>query len=93
MAKMWDSGAHSDREFWETPDLMRMQQLIDELQVDLVYVGPLEQYLHPAAVERLQQLTANGQLTVLFSTEKSALYAVPGRLMQTTEGYYIPTPP
>ncbi len=80
------------REFWETPDLMRMQQLIDELHVDLVYVGPLEQYLHPAAVERLQQLTANGQLTILFSTEKSAIYAVPGRLTQTTEGYYIPTP-
>jgi uncharacterized membrane protein len=80
------------REFWETPDLGRMQQLLDELQVDLIYVGPLERYLHPAGVERLQQLADNGQLTGLFATEQSTIYAVPGRLGETAQGYYVPLP-
>jgi YYY domain-containing protein len=79
------------REFWETPDPARIQQLLDELQVDLVYVGPLEHYLHPAGVERIQQLAATGQLIPLFSTSGSAIYAVPGRLTETAQGYYVPT--
>ncbi|MEZ4620133.1 MAG: DUF2298 domain-containing protein [Caldilineaceae bacterium] len=80
------------REFWETADTGRMQQLIDELQIDLVYVGPLEHYLHPDGVARVQQLAANGILVPIFSTERSAVYAVQGRLGQTAQGYYVPTP-
>jgi len=80
------------REFWETPDTGRMQQLLHELNVDLVYVGPLERYLHPAGVQRVEQLAANGQLIVLFSTAESAIYAVPGQLTQTDTGIYMPTP-
>jgi len=80
------------REFWETPDTARMQQLIDELQADLVYVGPLEAYLHPAAIERLQQMVDDGRLTRLFTSEQATIYLVPGRLAETTAGYYTPTP-
>lgn len=80
------------REFWDTPDLGRMQQLIEELHVDLVYVGPLEHYLHPGGVERVQQLATAGFLTPLFTTEQSTIYAVTGRLGQTAQGYYVPTP-
>lgn len=81
------------REFWETPDVGRMQQLLDELQVDLVYVGPLEYYLHPAGVDRVEQLAASGNLTPLFTTDGSTIYAVQGRLGQTAAGYYVPLPP
>lgn len=78
------------REFWDTPDLGRMQQLFDELQVDLIYVGPLEQYLHPAGVQRVEELAGRGELIQLFATERSAIYVVPGRLVQTTQRYYVP---
>jgi len=80
------------REFWETPDLTRMQQLLTELQIDLVYVGPLEHYLHPGGVERIEDLAARGELIQLFATERSAIYMVPGRLGQTAQGYFVPTP-
>ncbi len=78
------------REFWETPDAGRMQQILTELNVDLVYVGPLERYLHPDGVQRVEQLAAGGQLLPLFSTDGSAIYAVPGQLTQTAEGIYLP---
>ena len=79
------------REFWETPDTGRMQQILSELNVDLVYVGPLERYLHPGGVQRVEQMAASGQLTSLFSTPGSAIYAVPGQLTQRTDGIYVPS--
>ncbi len=42
------------REFWSTPDVDRTQQLIDELDVCLVYVGQLEERLHPDGVRKLE---------------------------------------
>lgn len=76
-------------EFWSTMDIGRTQQLMDELGVDLVYVGPLEHYVHPAGVQKLAQMAAEGQLAPLFSNERSIIYAVPGRLVQTNQGNYV----
>ncbi|MCE7982598.1 MAG: hypothetical protein DYG89_15545 [Caldilinea sp. CFX5] len=77
-------------EFWNTMDLMRTQQLLQELRVDLIYVGPLEQHQHPDGVQKLAVMAANGQLTPIFTGERSILYAVPGRLAQTQQGFYAP---
>ncbi len=78
------------REFWSTMDLVRTQQLLQELNVDLVYVGPLEHYLHPDGVQKLAVMAANGQLTAIYTDELSVIYAVPGRLAQTQQGFYAP---
>lgn len=75
-------------EFWSTMDPGRTQQLIDELDVDLVYVGPLEHYMHPEGVQKLAHMANNGQLAPLFRNERSIIYAVPGRLAQTDQGFY-----
>lgn len=78
------------QEFWSTMDPGRTQQILDELEVDLVYVGPLEHYLHPDGVQMLTQLEAAGLLTLLYANERSIIYAVPGRLAQTQQGFYAP---
>lgn len=76
-------------EFWTNMDLARTQQLLSELKVDLIYVGPLEQYLHPDSVQLLALMAMNGQLTPIFTGERSIIYAVPGRLAQTQQGFYV----
>ena len=78
------------REFWFTPDTTRMQQILNDLQVALVYAGQLERYQHPDAVARLAQLAAQGQLTPVYENEETTIYAVPGRLVQDAEGVYWP---
>lgn len=76
-------------EFWTTMDLGRTQQILDELAVDLVYVGPLEQHSHPEGVRKLAQMAANGQLIPLFTNERALIYGVPGKLAQTDQGVYV----
>ncbi len=78
------------REFWSTPDAARMQQILDDVGVDLIYAGQLERYLHPDAVARLEQMAANGALEIIFGNERTTIYAVPGRLARDGEGHYIP---
>ena len=80
-------------EFWNTMDLVRTQQLLQELRVDLVYVGPLELYQHPDGVQKLAVMAANGQLIPIFTGERSIIYAVPGRMAQTQQGFYAPAGP
>ncbi len=77
-------------EFWSTMDLGRTQQLLDELAVDLVYVGPLEHYSHPEGVQKLAYLEAAGLLTSIYRNDRAIIYAVPGRLAQTQQGFYAP---
>ncbi len=79
------------REFWNTTDPQRTQQIIDELSIAIIYAGQLERYLHPAGVDKLQQMAQQGLLTVLYTNEQSTIYAVPGRLQLTDEGIYLPT--
>ncbi len=77
-------------EFWSTPDVARMRQMLDELPVALVYAGQLEQDRHPDGVKKLEQLAALGVLTPIFRNERTVVYAVPRRLVQTTQGFYLP---
>ena len=63
------------REIWDTGDVARTQQIIDELRIDLIYVGQLEQYLHPGGAAKLAQMAANGQLSILYQNERVTIYA------------------
>jgi uncharacterized membrane protein len=78
------------REFWTTTDPARTQQILEELDVALIYVGQLERYLHPQAVQKLVQMADAGLLTVLYENEQTTIYAVPGQLVETEAGNYLP---
>ncbi len=79
-------------EFWSTPDVGRTQQLIDELEIDLIYVGQLEQFLHPQAVDKLARLAEQGWLTPIYRNDRAILYAVPDRLLHAPDDLYYPMP-
>ena len=77
-------------EFWNTEDMGRIQQLIAELDIGLIYVGQLERHQHPAAVERLRQLAADDELQTVYQNEKVTIYGVPSQMIRTNDGVYIP---
>jgi YYY domain-containing protein len=66
------------RELWASPDAAATQQILDELQVDLIYVGQLEQYLHPAGTAKFAQMAADGLLEVVYQNDRTIIYAAPG---------------
>lgn len=84
------AGQH--QEFWDTPDPARTLELIDELDISLIYVGQLEARLHPAGVAKLEAMAAAGQITPIYQAGTVTIYAVPGRLTQDADGHYYPTP-
>jgi uncharacterized membrane protein len=65
------------REIWSNPDIPRTQQIIDELAIDLIYVGQLERYLHPEGVAKFEQMARDGQLSIIFQNERVTIYATP----------------
>jgi uncharacterized membrane protein len=77
-------------ELWRTPDIQRTEELMRELNVDLVYIGQLERFLHLDGVEKFQQMAADGRLISIYENERAILYAVPGRLIQAADGLYYP---
>jgi uncharacterized membrane protein len=77
-------------ELWRTPDVQRTEELMRELNVDLVYIGQLERFLHPDGVEKFEQMAAGGRLISIYENERAILYAVPGRLIQAADGLYYP---
>lgn len=80
------------REFWATPDIGRTEQLINELQISLIYTGQLERYHHPEGAQKLAKMASEGRLETLYQNDGVVIYAVPGRLTQTTGGWYEPVP-
>ncbi len=80
------------REFWESPDIGRTQALIDELGVTLVYVGQLERQLHPAGVQKIEEMASLGLLQPIYENERTTVYAVVDRVSQDGNGIYTPVP-
>jgi uncharacterized membrane protein len=80
------------REFWSAAGPERTQELIDTLQITLIYVGQLERFHHPESVQKLAKMASEGRLVVLYENEGVTLYAVPGRLVLTEGGWYVPVP-
>lgn len=78
------------RELWISTDVPRTEQIMRELDIDLVYVGQLERYLHPDGVQKFERMAAQGQLTTLFNNARVTIYAVPGRLQEQADGTYLP---
>ena len=78
------------REFWTTPDPARIQQILDEMDVSLIYVGQLERYLHPDGVARLESIVSSGALEEIYANERTTIYAVTGRLTRDDVGRYLP---
>ncbi len=78
------------KEFWSTTDVERTHQIINELQVALIYAGQLERDRHPDGVKKLEQMATSGALTPLFQNARTVIYAVPERLVQTSQGLYLP---
>ena len=68
------------REFWRTEDTGRVQQLIDELDIGLIYVGQLERHQHPNAPDRLELLRATGLLETVYRNQEVTIYAVPSQM-------------
>jgi uncharacterized membrane protein len=81
-------GVH--REFWATPSWDRTQELIDELEIGLIYVGQLERYQHPEGAAKIRAMADAGLLIELFRNERAAIYAVPERLEQAADGRFYP---
>ncbi|MFZ1769367.1 MAG: hypothetical protein WAU00_09230, partial [Caldilinea sp.] len=78
------------RELWQTQDVPRTQQIMQELNVDLVYVGQLERFLHPDGVRKFETMAAQGLLTPLYQNERVTIYGAPGRLQQQADGAFTP---
>lgn len=67
-------------EFWNTENLERIENLIDELKIGLIYTGQLERHQHPDAPARLAQLEQYGLLETVYRNPEVTIYAVPSRI-------------
>ena len=66
------------RELWTTSDTARTQQILDDLQIDLIYIGQLERFLHPDGAAKFDQMAADGKLRVVYQNDRVTIYATPG---------------
>ncbi|MCY3708873.1 MAG: DUF2298 domain-containing protein [Caldilineaceae bacterium] len=73
-------------EFWNTEDIERVEALIDELEIGLIYVGQLERHQHPDADSRLEQLEVSGLLKSVYRNPEVTIYAVPSHIQGQLEG-------
>lgn len=65
-------------EFWSTPDITRTRQLVDELHIDLIYVGQLERYLHPEGVDKIERMVAEKLVVLIYRNDRVEIYQVIG---------------
>lgn len=73
------------RQLWSSTDPAQMFELIEQLDVSLIYVGQLERHLHPEAAGTLEALAAGGQLAPLYENERVTIYGVPQHLANVME--------
>ena len=73
-------------EFWNTEDLERIESLIDELEIGLIYAGQLERHQHPGAEARLAELAKSGILESVYRNPEVTVYAVPSHIQGQLEG-------
>jgi uncharacterized membrane protein len=81
------------REFWNTQDETRTMDLIDQLQISLIYVSELERHQHPDGVQKLERMAQQRLLDTLYSNAGVTIYGVPGALARSESGYYYPVAP
>lgn len=62
-------------EFWNNPDPARTLELMDQLDIQYVYVGQIERITHGEQVgDKFDQLANQGHLDVVFANEKTKIY-------------------
>jgi uncharacterized membrane protein len=77
-------------EFWSTPDVERTRQIMDELGVNLIYAGQLEEQVNPDGVAKLAQMAADGYLTPIYANDRVTIYLVNETMAQDEEGVWTP---
>ncbi|MBV7329525.1 glycosyltransferase family 39 protein [Chloroflexi bacterium TSY] len=68
------------REFWDTPSWDRTREIIDELNISLIYVGQLERYQHPDGVQKIEGMATDGLLLPVYENERVTIYVVAQKL-------------
>jgi YYY domain-containing protein len=64
------------RDLYNTANLERTLELIRELGVEYVYVGPLERTEYPLAAPKFEELAAQGYLRVVYQNDLVTIYRV-----------------
>jgi len=77
-------------EFWSTPDVERTRQIMDELGVNLIYAGQLEEQVNPDGVAKLARMAADGYLTPIYANDRVTIYLVNETKSQDEEGVWTP---
>ena len=75
----WQVGQREQiaREFWQTTDLNRLRQLIDQLHIDYVYVGQLERILFsPEQLAKFDALVQSGEAEVVYQNPGVTIYRI-----------------
>ena len=62
-------------EFFMTMDLARVMEIVRELDVAYVYIGPLERTIYPRTAQ-FDQLVAQGELAVAYRNQQVTIYQV-----------------
>ncbi len=73
-------------EFWNTEDLDRIESLIEELEIGLIYAGQLERHQHPGAESRLAELAESGLMESVYRNPEVTIYAVPSHIQGQLKG-------
>jgi uncharacterized membrane protein len=62
-------------EFWNTYEPERALELIDQLDIDYIYLGQVERILYGDYMEeKFEQLRRQGELELVFENEKTKIY-------------------
>ncbi len=65
------------QELFQTTDIARARDLLSELRVGLVYIGPLERLLfHPDALRKFDVLVELGELEIVYRNAQTMIYRV-----------------
>lgn len=70
------------REFWDTQSWDRTCEIIDELNISLIYVGQLERYQHPEGVRKISEMAADDLLMPIYENEGVTIYVVAQQLAE-----------
>ncbi len=75
----WQVGQREQvsREFWQTTDLNRARQIIDDLHIDYIYVGQLEQTLFsPEQLAKFDALVQSDEAEIVYQNPKTTIYRI-----------------
>jgi len=75
----WQVGPREQksREFWQTTDLDRTRQIINELHIDYVYVGQLERILFsPEQLGKFDAMVQSGEAEVVYQNPETTIYKI-----------------